>query len=175
MLQCCDSCSRFVDTLRRHRDPQAIELPESGAKLLQAHSELAAAITSMATALAQLEGLLRLPADAGPALADEWPNALADSRVAATSARDRVERQVRAIGDLSFTQSSTRDVRVQEALQQHGRRTLEDLKPRLNAALARLGSAERPTAAKGFAQAPGIQHAAAGSMLTRRATTPLHY
>jgi len=172
-LQCCDGCSRFVDSLRRRRDPQAIELPETSAKLLQAHSELAAAITSMATALAQLEGLLRLPADAGPALADEWPDALAASRGAATSARDRVERQVRSIGELPFAQATSRDVKVQEALQQHGRRMLDELKPRLHAALARLGSAESPPAAKEFAEAPGMQHVIAPPKLTRRATAPV--
>eukprot|EP00419_Tripos_fusus_P034380 CAMPEP_0172763304 /NCGR_PEP_ID=MMETSP1074-20121228/175063_1 /TAXON_ID=2916 /ORGANISM="Ceratium fusus, Strain PA161109" /LENGTH=345 /DNA_ID=CAMNT_0013597857 /DNA_START=44 /DNA_END=1078 /DNA_ORIENTATION=+ len=167
MLQCCNSCSRFVDTARCRRDPRAVELPESSAKLFQAHSELAAAITSMATAIAQLEGLLRLPADVGPALADEWADALAASRVAATSARDRVERQVRAIGEISFTQASSRDVKVQEALQQHGRRMLEDLKPRLHAALARQGTPEGLKAAKGVAEVPGAQHQVAGPMLTR--------
>uniref|UniRef100_A0A7S1RKF4 Uncharacterized protein n=1 Tax=Alexandrium catenella TaxID=2925 RepID=A0A7S1RKF4_ALECA len=95
-------------------------------------------MTAFASALAQLEGLSRLsglPSDASGALSDTCAEALGRSQAAATEAQLDVEAQVRAIANI---QCVGLEVKLRDALMQHGRRLLEDLKPRVNAAVARI-------------------------------------
>jgi len=95
-------------------------------------------MTAFSIALAQLEGLSRLdelPVDSSPSLSQACAEALATSRAAAAEAQANVEAQVRAVGGVQCSGAS--DVRLRDALMQHGKQLLEDLKPRFKAVTVR--------------------------------------
>jgi len=140
-------------------------LPDSSAQLFAAHEELAGssaseqlgALTSMASALAQLEGLLRTMSDIGSAkpstvMRETLEQALHDSVASALAAQAAVEGVIRRVSAIPTAPpvgrvSRAGDTHLKEALQRHGRLELEALKPRLRAAHLRLESARSTQAA----------------------------
>lgn len=151
-LECCSACHRFIDALRWRQELLPACLAASSAQLLATYRELSLRMTGLAGALAQLEGLSRLaeihPDDegSGNVLPDEFRDALSESLGAAADAEGSVQTATSAVSKVACSKSPLRDLQLREALVRHGKRMLEDLRPRLSAARARA-----------VAAAPGVE------------------
>lgn len=153
VLESCDSCRRFLEKLRRRQEPPHAGLRPASAQMVTEHALLARGMTSFASALAQLEGLARVAGTLREEGLQESSIGSAgdESMVSATSAclealqlsrrtaegeLLKIEERVRAVEAIAVP-PGTRDERVKREILRAARRQIEDLKPRLGAAVRR--------------------------------------
>lgn len=154
-LECCEACRRLFDVLLWQKEQPPAGLAASSSQLLAMHAELSGALTSLAAALAQLEGLSRiaeLTQSVDHSVEDreeeelaraECRKATADCCGAAAGAQAAAEGIIRKLAEVQCPAAQgprAGDARLREALVRHGRLALEGLRPRLRAAELRLAS-----------------------------------
>mmetsp|Transcript_4580 Transcript_4580/g.9110 ORF Transcript_4580/g.9110 Transcript_4580/m.9110 type:complete len:880 (+) Transcript_4580:51-2690(+) len=120
LLVCCADCQHFIDTLRWQWVP-SLSLSTASTDLQRLYEELAASMTQLVTAMAQLDGLQILcssNASPHPALSEIWAQ-LGPSRDAANAAWDALES---ALGDLDAFEAPTDRMRLlRDNLWKHGK------------------------------------------------------
>lgn len=151
-LECCHPCKRLFDVLLWQQEAPPRGLAECSRQLLAAHGELDAGLTTLASTLAQLEGLAQLPDLTAPAglpegdsepldeVREECRQALTTTRAKAMAANTAVETTLRNV-DKIVCAGRGRDDRIKEALVRRGRLGLDELKCRLRAVELRLNDA----------------------------------
>jgi len=135
LFTCCTDCRHFIDKLRWQWAPSLCLSPAS-IDLQRLYKELAASMTQLVVALAQLDGLQRLCSSnpgAHPSLNECWAE-LGPRRDAAIAAWEALER---VLDDLAAFEAPTDRMRLlRDNLCEHGKNLRDTCKSSLRAAIA---------------------------------------
>jgi len=150
-LTCCEKCHRTVDVLRWQKDQLPECLSEMHRLMMIAHIELAEQLTTLATAVSQLDGASRSLEQLGvqrddPAFDEVLPSAvkacqeaMLQSRGTAAAAEAAISRYISELGSLQRDGNppTGRDLRLRQALVRQSGSQLQLLKLRLKSASTR--------------------------------------